>query len=143
MTRLEDRGATDDGSGDPGHLQRALHAAVRIGHDTDTVAAIAGALIGARYGASAISVAWRRVVHGWPGACARDLIGLAYRTAVKGVDPADHVECWIIDSADPAANAHLEFALRGAADTIAALRAEGRRVLLHDGLLWETAMTMS
>jgi ADP-ribosylglycohydrolase len=36
------------------HLQLALEAAVRAGDDTDTVAAIAGALLGARWGCSAI-----------------------------------------------------------------------------------------
>jgi ADP-ribosylglycohydrolase len=55
------------------HLQDALHAAVRIGDDTDTVAAIAGSLVGARWGASAVPWQWRRVVHGWPGMRSRDL----------------------------------------------------------------------
>jgi hypothetical protein len=41
------------------HLQDALVAAVRIGHDTDTVAAIAGGLLGARWGASAVPATWR------------------------------------------------------------------------------------
>ena len=49
-----------------GHLQDALEIAVRGGRDTDTVAAIAGGLLGARYGASAVPAAWRRIVHGWP-----------------------------------------------------------------------------
>lgn len=75
---------TDHGDGDPAHLVRALHAAVRIGHDTDTVAAIAGALLGARYGVSAVPFDLRRTVHGWPGLRARDLVHLAYRTAVQG-----------------------------------------------------------
>ena len=35
------------------HLRLALDAAVRGGYDTDTVAAIAGGLLGAAYGASA------------------------------------------------------------------------------------------
>jgi protein-tyrosine phosphatase len=35
-------------------------AAVRYGHDTDTTAAIAGGLAGARWGVSAIPVSWRR-----------------------------------------------------------------------------------
>lgn len=69
---------------DAAHLQRALHAAVRIGHDTDTVAAIAGQLLGARYGASAVPAKWRRVVHGWPGLRARDLVRLALDTACGG-----------------------------------------------------------
>lgn len=87
--------STDDGTGDPHHLQRALHAAVRIGHDTDTVAAIAGALLGARYGVSAVPAGWRRVIHGWPGLRSRDLIGSAYCTAVMGADPAwDDAASW-------------------------------------------------
>ena len=56
------------------HFQEALHAAVRIGDDTDTVAAIAGALLGAYWGASAVPWWWRRAVHGWPGRDGRDLI---------------------------------------------------------------------
>lgn len=75
---------TDRGDGDPRHLLRALHAAIRIGHDTDTVAAIAGALLGARYGVSAVPFDLRRTVHGWPSLRARDLVHLAYRTAIQG-----------------------------------------------------------
>ena len=52
---------------------RALVQAVRVGGDTDTVAAIAGQLLGARYGASAVPWRWRRVLHGWPGLRAADL----------------------------------------------------------------------
>ncbi|MGC4960938.1 ADP-ribosylglycohydrolase family protein [Gordonia sp. DT101] len=48
------------------HLPDALNAAVGIGNDTDTVAAIAGGLLGARWGASAVPWHWRRAVHGWP-----------------------------------------------------------------------------
>jgi ADP-ribosylglycohydrolase len=68
------------------HLQDALAAAVRIGNDTDTVAAIAGALLGARWGASAVPVPWLRIVHGWPGLRAPDLIRLAALTASGGRD---------------------------------------------------------
>jgi hypothetical protein len=46
------------------HLPLALDRAVRCGGDTDTVAAIAGALLGARWGATALPFAWRRVIHG-------------------------------------------------------------------------------
>jgi len=59
------------------HLRLALDAAVRAGHDTDTVAAIAGGLLGAAHGASAVPVRWRALLHGWPGMSARDLVGLA------------------------------------------------------------------
>ncbi|MEJ7744533.1 MAG: ADP-ribosylglycohydrolase family protein [Nocardioidaceae bacterium] len=54
-------------------LQDALHEAIRVGHDTDTVAAIAGGLLGARWDASAVPARWSRQVHGWPGLRARDL----------------------------------------------------------------------
>lgn len=59
------------------HLRLALDAAVRAGHDTDTVAAIAGGLLGAAYGASAVPLRWRAVLHGWPGMTARGLVDLA------------------------------------------------------------------
>jgi ADP-ribosyl-[dinitrogen reductase] hydrolase len=66
------------------HLQHALHAAVRIGGDTDTVAAIAGGLLGAYWGGSAVPAAWRRVLHGWPGFRTRDLVRLGVLTATGG-----------------------------------------------------------
>ena len=175
------------------HLQLALKAAVRAGNDTDTVAAIAGMLLGARWGASAVPFHWRRKVHGWPGLRGRDLQRLALLTAWKGqsdaqgwpagerfdyhqqptvvaphpcdegvllgtanstgadsadgvvslcrlgaaeaprvgVHPADHVEVWLVDSESPAANANLEFVIDDAARAVAALRDEGKTVLLH------------
>ena len=66
------------------HFEHALHAAVRIGNDTDTVAAIAGGLLGAYWGVSAIPAKWRSVVHGWPGLRARDLVAMAALTARRG-----------------------------------------------------------
>lgn len=76
--------STDGHDGSPHHLQRALTAAVQAGDDTDTVAAIAGALLGARYGASAVPSRWRRRVHGWPGLRGCDLVGLGIATARQG-----------------------------------------------------------
>ncbi len=179
------------------HFAHALEAAVRSGADTDTVAAIAGGLLGARWGASAVPLAWQRVVAGWPGLRARDLSALALLVARRGqpdsegwplapthnycsygdtstvvVHPHDaavilggvssvrdlppevtavvslcrlgseevpastvscgnHVEVWLIDSDAPGANPHLDRVLVDAADTVAALRAEGHTVLLH------------
>ncbi|MFW6642498.1 ADP-ribosylglycohydrolase family protein [Nocardiopsis algeriensis] len=55
----------------------ALHAAVRAGNDTDTVAAITGALLGARWGASAIPAEYLDAVHGWPGHRTGSLVELA------------------------------------------------------------------
>ena len=175
---------------DPTHLQQALELAVRAGNDTDTTAAIAGALLGARWGASAVPAAWRRKLHGWPGLRAKDLITLAARTAAGGADdkhgwpsidrldyaaqgwrtghPAvphphddgvllggydsafdshtdavislcrmgsaelgvEHVEFWMVD-AGPKGNPNLTFLLDDAANTIKALRDEGKTVLLH------------
>ncbi|WP_454301823.1 ADP-ribosylglycohydrolase family protein [Salana multivorans] len=68
------------------HLRDALHAAVRAGDDTDTVAAIAGALLGARWGASAVPARYRRRVHGWPGLDAADMVRLGVLAARGGRD---------------------------------------------------------
>ena len=174
------------------HFARALEVAVRGGRDTDTVAAIAGALLGARWGASAVPSRWRRVLHGWPGERARELVTLAslavnggatdasgWPTAATvdysgygdvnrlvahphdsgvwlggvgrfdalpdGIDaivslcrvgtppsriaPANHVEVRLIDRNGE--NPNLDFVLADAADAVAALRAEGKNVLLH------------
>lgn len=167
-------------------LSDVLELAVRSGHDTDTVAAIAGALGGALYGASALPASLTRHLHGW-GSDRRTLIELTMR-AVGGVDSAswpiadrmplvaepvivrhpqdgdvwlgdlgsldiapasvtavvslcrvgssqarvdraNHIEVRLIDQ--PGKNPNLDFVLRDAADTIAALRAEGHEVLVH------------
>lgn len=60
----------------PAHLRAALEDAVRGGRDTDTVAAIAGGLLGAAYGYTAVPFEWRQRLHGWPGMRARDLMVL-------------------------------------------------------------------
>ncbi len=74
---------------DARQLGSALELAVRAGGDTDTTAAIAGALLGARWGASAVPAAWRRILHGWPGMDARDLVRLAALTADGGREDQD------------------------------------------------------
>ncbi len=52
------------------------------------MAAIAGQLLGARYGASAVPWRWRRVLHGWPGLRAADLVRLGVLTARRGTTKA-------------------------------------------------------
>jgi ADP-ribosylglycohydrolase len=66
------------------HVRFALETAVHIGHDTDTVAAIAGALVGARWGASCVPSEWRRAVRGWPGLEADGLMRLGREIAQAG-----------------------------------------------------------
>jgi ADP-ribosylglycohydrolase len=70
------------------HLQATLENAVRIGHDTDTVAAIAGTLLGAAWGASAVPDSWKARMHGWPGSTTSDLVRLARAAtgATRAVD---------------------------------------------------------
>jgi protein-tyrosine phosphatase len=48
-----------------------------------------------------------------------------------GVAPGDHVEVWLLDEPDVDQNQNLDLVLADTADTVAALRAEGRTVLLH------------
>ncbi|WP_167043489.1 ADP-ribosylglycohydrolase family protein [Salinibacterium sp. ZJ454] len=177
-------GTIEDGTAK--HLRRGLDAAVRGGNDTDTVAAIAGGLLGARYGASAVPSAWKRIVHGWPELHATDLMRLSLHAVAGAADDrldyshlgdistlvrhphdegvwlgavgsldalpddvdavvslcrvgtaqvpariAHHIEVWLIDKAEPHHNPNLDFVLTDAADAVAALRAEGRTVLLH------------
>lgn len=61
------------------HLQDALAVAIGIGDDTDTVAAIAGALLGARWGAGAVPSDWLAILHGYPGLTGEQLVALADR----------------------------------------------------------------
>ena len=68
------------------HLAGALATAIGIGNDTDTVAAIAGSLLGARWGASAVQAKWRRINHGYPGRTGEQLVELAQLT-VNGGQP--------------------------------------------------------
>ena len=71
------------------HLSASLQTAVRIGDDTDTVAAIAGAWLGARWGATAVPARWAIRLHGWPGYRAKDLVRLAVLAARKGRSASD------------------------------------------------------
>ena len=45
-------------------FEEVVVAAVNLGGDADTIGAVAGALAGARYGASAIPERWLGVLHG-------------------------------------------------------------------------------
>jgi ADP-ribosylglycohydrolase len=75
--------ASDDGST---HVRAGLYAAVHAGNDTDTIAAIAGGLLGARWGETAVPAEWRDVVHGWPGLDAAALADLGESITSHGAD---------------------------------------------------------
>ncbi|MFJ2757715.1 ADP-ribosylglycohydrolase family protein [Nocardioides sp. NPDC087217] len=68
----------------PEHYVEALNTAIRIGNDTDTVAAIAGGLLGARWGATAIPAEWRDLSHGYPGITGDVLATLTLDAVVAG-----------------------------------------------------------
>jgi len=60
------------------HFADALEESVRGGGDADTVACVAGGLLGAMWGLSAIPTSWRRRIFGWPEMTDRDLVRLAH-----------------------------------------------------------------
>jgi ADP-ribosylglycohydrolase len=67
-----------DGAAGRVHIDLSLAAAIRAGDDTDTVAAIAGALLGAGWGAGILlSSGLAPRVHGWPGLGATELFTLS------------------------------------------------------------------
>jgi ADP-ribosylglycohydrolase len=75
---------------DSAHFEAALRRAVSIGDDTDTVAAIAGSLVGSASGGTVIPRSWRQGLAGWPHVYRDvDLMRLAVRAAQKGVIDAD------------------------------------------------------
>lgn len=75
--------------GDGSPAVASLVAAVHAGDDTDTVAAIAGALLGAAHGASSLPPEWLGLAHGWPGLRADDLRELSRRVAARGAEVAE------------------------------------------------------
>lgn len=77
--------ATTSAGGHDGHVARALDEAARCGWDTDTVAAIAGSLVGAASGAAQVPAEWTELLHGWPGLDADALATLA--TAIVAHHP--------------------------------------------------------
>jgi ADP-ribosylglycohydrolase len=66
-----------------GSFADTLATAIAIGDDTDTVAAIAGSLAGARGGASAVPEVWRGVLHGYPGISGEQLVELANAAVIR------------------------------------------------------------
>lgn len=71
-------------------FEDGLRRAVSIGDDTDTVAAIAGALLGAAHGVTSVPFAWRHGLAGWPGEYRGiDLVRLAVRAVNHGENDDD------------------------------------------------------
>jgi ADP-ribosylglycohydrolase len=72
------------------HLVAGLRQAVAIGNDTDTVAAVAGYLLGACYGFSVAPPEWSRGLAGWPTTYGvDDLVRLATSAVELGIVDAD------------------------------------------------------
>jgi hypothetical protein len=72
---------------DPDRFEATVRLAISIGHDTDTVAAIAGGLLGGYFGLSRMPADRARRVHGWPGGGRRRrLAKLALQVAGAGWD---------------------------------------------------------
>ncbi len=65
-----------------GHFDytKGIEAAIRSGFDTDTVAAIAGSLLGALSGAKELPREWKEILHGWPNFDLDDLSRLVNST---------------------------------------------------------------
>lgn len=59
---------------------KGVEVAVRAGYDTDTVAAIAGSLLGALQGAEYLPADWKSILHGWPEIQSDYLIILTLQT---------------------------------------------------------------
>ncbi|SDJ87795.1 ADP-ribosylglycohydrolase [Cryobacterium psychrotolerans] len=76
------------GQTDADFLRQSIENSVRAGRGATHVAAITGALAGARWGASAVPAEWRRILHGRPGLRAPDLVRLAVLAARKGAPDA-------------------------------------------------------
>ena len=117
-----------------GHLADALRLASRSGGDTDTVAAIAGSLLGARWGGTAVPLSWRRRLHGRrtydePALRAGDLDAMA-RLAVDGGHPDSHR---LARCRDAGAVLHRQLRLRtaGAGDRRRLVRQRRRRCPKH------------
>lgn len=72
----------------PEHFEQTLRMAVAAGGDTATVAAVAGGLLGARWGVSAIPLEWRRRIFGWPGYRDHDLVRDSYSVVEQAAWPA-------------------------------------------------------
>ena len=85
------QGAFASVSGAP-DAPEAIQRAIRGGGDTDTVAAIAGSLAGALWGASRIPQEWQRRLHGWPGYRIDDLVQRASLAAQSGAAGAPDCE---------------------------------------------------
>ncbi len=105
------------------HFKLSLEAAVRGGGDTDTVAAIAGALLGARWGVSAVPVAWQRLLKGWPGLRYPDLVTLALDVERGGPNPTALDYGYLSEHDKPTTHPHDDGVILGPVNAAAKLPA--------------------
>ena len=102
------------------HLRLGLDAAVRAGRDAATVGAVAGSLLGAAYGASALPWRWRLALKGWPGLNTRGLVHLGERILGGGEPDRSDQGCesrW--DSPPPRRHPHDDGVFLGSAGLLA------------------------
>lgn len=67
-----------------GLVEEGLVEAILVGNDTDTVAAIAGGLLGGLAGLGSIPEQWVRDINGWPGYRADGLVQMAHAIVGQG-----------------------------------------------------------
>ncbi|MGO3211292.1 MAG: ADP-ribosylglycohydrolase family protein, partial [Brachybacterium sp.] len=72
-----EQAASADEDGPTATFRAGIAAAVALGDDTDTIAAIAGSLLGTWTGAEEIPQEWTDMVHGWPGYDGPGLVALS------------------------------------------------------------------
>lgn len=116
------------------HAEHAIERAVRCGGDTDTVGAIAGSLIGARWGASAIPPQWKLLLHGWRDANAADLARLAVLTVRGGRKPSG---MWPVALADRSSDAGQRPSLARISGVAALLESAGQLLAVRQGSAWK------
>jgi ADP-ribosylglycohydrolase len=115
------------------HAEHAIERAVRCGGDTDTVGAIAGSLIGARWGGSAIPPQWKLLLHGWRDANAADLARLAVLTVRGGRSPSG---MWAAATTEGKGDAGQRPSLARISGVSALLEQAGQLLALHRGSAW-------
>ncbi|AQW48469.1 ADP-ribosylglycohydrolase family protein [Streptomyces violaceusniger] len=114
-----------DGTFPAQHFQYAIEAALCAGNDAGTVAAIAGALLGARWGRSGIPPRWEQAVNGGSNSTGPDLVRLAVATARGGCPSPGTSGSTGVAAAAPAAGSPASTSRSGAGRRYGLRRVDG------------------